>query len=77
MAEVDPPRFPKEEPIFDQDRERWTKLVAEFETSDVSQREFAKQRIVALSNFRYWSYRLRKESRPLVTEQPDARDHAH
>ena len=39
--------------MADQDKEQWTKLVAEFELSDLSQREFAKQRMVALSNLRY------------------------
>jgi len=42
--------------------------VVDFETSDLSQREFAKERMLSLSNLRYWIYRLRKESRPLVTE---------
>ena len=50
------------------DRARWTKLVADFESADLSQREFAQERWLPLSNFRYWIYRLRKESRPLVAE---------
>jgi len=50
------------------DRTRWTKLVADFESADLSQREFAQERGISLSNLRYWIYRLRKESRPLVTE---------
>jgi hypothetical protein len=54
--------------MADQDRAEWTKVVADFETSDLSQREFAKERMLSLSNLRYWIYRLRKESRPLVTE---------
>jgi transposase len=54
--------------MADQDRASWTKLVADFETSDLSQREFAKERMLSLSNWRYWVHRLRKESRPLVTE---------
>jgi len=54
--------------MADQDRAGWTKVVADFETSDLSQREFAKERMLSLSNLRYWVYRLRKESRPLVTE---------
>ena len=54
--------------MADQDRARWTKLVADFEVSDLSQREFATERGISLSNLRYWIYRLRKESRPLVTE---------
>ena len=54
--------------MADQDRAGWTKMVADFETSDLSQREFAKERMLSLSNWRYWVHRLRKESRPLVTE---------
>ncbi len=49
-------------------RARWTKLVADFESADLSQREFAQERGISLSNLRYWIYRLRKDSRPLVTE---------
>ena len=54
--------------MADQDKARWTKLVADFEVADLSQREFAQARGVPLSNLRYWIYRLRKDSRPLVTE---------
>ena len=57
--------------MADQDRERWTRIVATFETSGQSQREFAKEQELSLSNLRYWIYRLRKESRPLVTEQAE------
>ena len=54
--------------MTDQDRGRWTKLVADFESSDLTQREFASERGVSFSNLRNWIYRLRKESRPLVPE---------
>jgi len=57
--------------MADRDKAEWTKLVADFEASDLSQREFARERMVSLSNLRYWIYRLRKESRPLVTERSD------
>jgi hypothetical protein len=53
----------------DEERARWTKLVADFESADLSQREFAQERGLSLSNLRYWIYRLRKES--LVTEPPE------
>jgi transposase len=63
-----------EEPVADQnrdqDRERWTKLVADFEGSDLTQREFASERGISFSNLRNWIYRLRKESRPLVEAAP-------
>ena len=57
--------------MADQDRERWVKLVADFESSDLSQREFASERGISFSNLRYWLYRLRKEARPLTAEQPN------
>jgi hypothetical protein len=56
--------------MADQDRERWTKLVADFEASDLTQREFASERGISFSNLRNWIYRLRKESRPLVEAAP-------
>jgi hypothetical protein len=57
-----------EDHVTDQDRVRWTKLVADFESSELTQREFASERGISFSNLRNWIYRLRKESRPLVTE---------
>jgi transposase len=54
--------------MVNQDRARWTKLVADFESSELTQREFASARGISFSNLRNWLYRLRKESRPLVTE---------
>ena len=54
--------------MTDQERTRWTKLVADYEASDLTQREFASERGISFSNLRNWIYRLRKESRPLVPE---------
>ncbi len=54
----------------EQDRERWTKLVADYEASDLTQREFASERGVSFSNLRNRIYRLHQESRPLVTNAP-------
>jgi hypothetical protein len=54
--------------MTDQDRVRWTKLVADYEASELTQREFATERGISFSNLRNWIYRLRKESRPLVAE---------
>jgi hypothetical protein len=55
----------------DEERARWTRLVADFESADLIQREFAQERGIPLSNLRYWIYKLRKSSRPLVTEAPE------
>ena len=57
--------------MADHDRERWTRIVATFEESGQSQREFAKEQELSLSNLRYWIYRLRMESRPLAAEQSE------
>ena len=54
--------------MMEQERVRWTKLVSDFETSDLTQREFATERGISFSNLRNWLYRLRKESRPLQPE---------
>jgi hypothetical protein len=54
--------------MTEQERARWKKLVADFEASDLSQREFARERGISFSNLRNWIYRLRQESRPLVTD---------
>ena len=54
--------------MADQDRARWIKLVADFESSGLTQREFATERGISFSNLRNWLYRLRKESRPLQPE---------
>jgi transposase-like protein len=54
--------------MTDQERTRWTKLVADYEASELTQREFANERGISFSNLRNWIYRLRKESRPLVAE---------
>lgn len=56
--------------MTDQERARWTTLVADFESSDLTQREFATERGISFSNLRNWIYRLRKESRPLVAIEP-------
>jgi len=52
--------------MADQDGERWTKLVADFESSELTQREFACERGISFSNLRNWIYKLRKESRPVL-----------
>ncbi len=56
--------------MTDQEQARWTKLVADYESSELTQREFAAERGVSFSNLRNWIYRLRKESRPLVGGPP-------
>jgi transposase-like protein len=56
--------------MTDEDRVRWTKLVADYESSDLTQREFAVERGVSFSNLRNWIYKLRKETRPLDQEPP-------
>jgi transposase len=40
--------------MADQDKERWTKLVADFESTELTQREFASERGISFSNLRNW-----------------------
>ena len=54
----------------DQERERWTKLVGDYESSDLTQREFATERGISFASLRNWIYRLKKESRPLAEAPP-------
>jgi transposase-like protein len=58
------------------DRERWVKLVADFESSDLSQREFSNERGISFSILRYWIYQLRREARPLAAEETAVTDQA-
>ena len=44
--------------MTEQERVRWTKLVGDFETSDLTQREFATQRGISFSNLRNWIYKF-------------------
>ena len=53
-------------------RAHWTKVVADFEASGLSQRAFAEQKQIGLSNLRYWMYKLRNESRPLTAGEQAA-----
>ena len=47
----------------------WTKVVADFELSGKTQREFAEERQLELHRLRYWIYALRNASRPLVGDE--------
>ena len=51
--------------MTDEDRARWIRLVADFEASDLTQREFAIERGVSFTNLRNWIYRLRGQAKPL------------
>ena len=53
-------------------RALWTRLVADFELSELSQRAFAEQKQIGLSSLRYWMYKLRNESRPLAAQEQPA-----
>ena len=47
-------------------REDWVKLIADFDQSGLSHRDFATQREVSLHSLRSWIYRLRAEKTPEV-----------
>ena len=48
------------------ERERWVRLVADYEASDLRQREFALERGIRFNQLRNWIYRLRAEGRARV-----------
>ncbi len=52
-------------------RALWTRVIADFELSGQTQREFSEARQIDLSRLRYWLYTLRNASRPLATEKED------
>ena len=58
--------------MADDKRQFWINQVADFETSGLSQRAYAEQKQISLSNLRYWMYKLRNESRPLAPEQAES-----
>ena len=61
-------------------REEWTKLVAEWQTGDLSQKAFAKRKGIAPTTLSWWACRLRGEAREqgalvpvaVVVEDPPA-----
>jgi hypothetical protein len=61
----------EEDAVDDAKKTLWTKVVADFELSGQTQREFAEARQIELSRLRYWLYSLRNASRPLATEKED------
>ncbi len=58
--------------MVDQDKAQWKKLVADFEVSDLSQREFASERGISLSNLRYWLPAAEGLSAPRDRGRPSA-----
>jgi hypothetical protein len=61
----------EEDAVDDAKKALWTKVVADFEPSGQTQREFAEARQIELSRLRYGLYSLRNASRPLATEKGD------
>src|SRR5258707_14760859 len=64
--------------MTDEDKARWSRLISDLESTDLSQPEFARERGVSVHSLRYWLYQLRKESKASVlsqseTEKPPAR----
>ncbi len=48
--------------MTDDDKVRWSRLVSDWESTDLSQPEFARERGVSVHAFRYWLYRLRSRT---------------
>jgi transposase-like protein len=64
--------------VTDENKARWIRLISDFESTDLSQPEFAQERGVSVHSLRYWLYQLRKEAKAASlsqseTEKPSAR----
>ena len=55
--------------MTDEEKARWIRLVADFEASDLTQREFATERGISYTNLRNWIYRVRGKPRPLGDDE--------
>jgi hypothetical protein len=57
--------------VTDDDKARWSRLVSDWESTELSQPEFARERGVSVHAFRYWLYRLRSEAKAAILSQPE------
>jgi transposase-like protein len=58
--------------VTDDDKARWSRLVSDWESTDLSQGEFARERGISVHTLRYWLYQLRKEAKTSVPSQSGA-----
>jgi hypothetical protein len=56
--------------VNDNTKARWSRLVSDWESTDLSQPEFARERGISVHALRYWLYRLRSEAKAPVLTQP-------
>ncbi len=54
----------------DDAKARWSRLVSDWESTDLSQPEFARERGISVHALRYWLYRFRSEAKAPVLTQP-------
>ena len=58
--------------MTDDTKARWSRLVSDFQSTDLSQPEFARERGISVHALRYWLYRLRSEANAPVLSQTEA-----
>ena len=51
--------------------DEWVKLIAEYEVSGLSQKEFVAKHDVSFSTFQYWLYRRNKKVRTVSNSTPE------
>jgi len=51
--------------------DEWVKLIAEYEVSGLSQKEFVAKHDVSFSTFQYWLYRRNKKVRAVSNSTPE------
>jgi transposase-like protein len=55
--------------VTNDDKARWSRLVSDWESTDLSQGEFARERGISVHSLRYWLYQLRREAKASVPSQ--------
>ena len=58
--------------MTDDNQARWSRLVSDWESTDLSQPKFARERGISVHALRYWLYRFRSEAKAAVLSQPQA-----
>lgn len=52
--------------MTDDNKVRWSRLISDWESTDLSKAEFARERGLSVHSLRYWLYQLRRESKASV-----------
>jgi transposase-like protein len=60
--------------VADEDKARWSRLISDWESTNLSQAEFSRERGISVHSLRYWLHRLRRESKSSLASQPESEE---